>query len=78
MPLPKPGDWNRIEVSHEEGENGKYFLSLNLEDKKMCREEIATNVFASLTDVGIKSGFSRFIFNSRHGLIRQLVILDKK
>ena len=74
MPLPKPGDWNRIEVSHEEGEEGKYFLSLTLEDKKMCREEMATNVFASLTDVGIKSGFSRFIFNSRHGLIRQLVV----
>ena len=75
MPLPKPGDWNRIEVSHEEGEEGKYFLSLTLEDKKMCREEMATNVFASLTDVGIKSGFSNYY---QHGLIRQLVVLDKK
>ena len=74
-PLPKPGDWNRIEVSHEEGEGGKYFLSLTLEDKKMCREEMATNVFASLTDVGIKSGYSPY---TQHGLIRQLVVLDKK
>ena len=75
MPLPKPGDWNRLEVSHEEGEEGKYFLSLTLEDKKMCREEMATNVFASLTDVGNKSGFSNYY---QHGLIRQLVVLDKK
>ena len=74
VPCPSQGDWNRIEVSHEEGD-GKYFLSLTLEDKRMCREEMATNVFASLTDVGIKSGYSPY---TQHGLIRQLVVLDKK
>ena len=68
-------DQERTKETEEEGEEGRYFLSLTLEDKKMCREEMATNVFASLTDVGIKSGYSPY---TQHGLIRQLVVLDKK
>ena len=77
-------EWSRIEITHEEGEEGRYFLSLSVNDSQPRRMAgYGPNVgrSGSIDDVKIV-GFPQAEGDHREGfkypLIRGLVVLGKQ
>ena len=83
--LPRTPEWSRIEITHEEGEEGRYFLSLSVNGKQPRRwgAGYGLNVGQSgnIDDVKIV-GFPGDAWQScegfKHPLIRGLVVLGKQ
>ena len=81
--LPRTPEWSRIEITHEEGEEGRYFLSLSVNGKQPRRwgAGYGLNVGQSgnIDDVKIvgfpQDAWERVI---KYPLIRGLVVLGKQ
>ena len=81
--LPRTPEWSRIEITHEEGEEGRYFLSLSVNGRQSRRMEAGYghNVGQSgnIDDVKIvgfpQDAWERVI---KYPLIRGLVVLGKQ
>ena len=72
--LPTVGEWTRIEIGHEAGENGSFFLSLTVGGKMLGIVQVPTPRFGrGFANVRIGIGHSR----SQPGFIRRLVVLEK-
>ena len=75
--LPELGEWTRIEISHEEEEEGKYFLSLTVGGREVGREEVADPQLRELTDAKVTIGHTDREL-TQPGFIRRLVVLEKQ
>ena len=71
--IAKVGEWTRIEMTHEEEEDGKYFLFMSVEGKVVGKEEVSIPRM-ELADVQVTS-FSYDGIPS--GILRRLVVLEK-
>ena len=72
--LPPVGEWTRIEIGHEGGENGTYFLSLTVGGKMLGRVQVPSPRYGrGFTNVRIGIGHGR----SQPGFIRRLVLLER-
>ena len=69
----KIAEWTRIEMTHEEEEDGKYFLFLSVDGKVVGKEEVSIPRM-ELADVQVTS-FSYDGIPS--GILRRLVVLQK-
>ena len=74
--LPKVGEWTRIEFGHEKVDE-KYFLSLSLGGREVGRKEVTNPELRKLTDIQVCIG-DQIQEHSQPGLIRRLVILEKR
>ena len=75
--LPELGEWTRIEISHEEEEEGKYFLSLTVGGREVGREEVADPQLRELIDAKVTIGHTDREL-TQPGFIRRLVVLEKQ
>ena len=68
--IAKVGEWTRIEITHEEEEDGKYFLFMSVEGKVVGKEEVSIPRM-ELADVHVSS------YGYGGGILRRLVVLEK-
>ena len=68
--IAKVGEWTRIEITHEEEEDGKYFLFMSVEGKVVGKEEVAIPRMER-ADVHVSS------YGYGGGILRRLVVLEK-
>ena len=69
-----PHKWNRIEISHEREEDGKYTLAMAVGGKEVGRVGLEHPLLSNLEDVKIYLGSEEY---SQDGAIRGLIVLDK-
>ena len=72
--LPKVGEWTRIEIGYEKGENGKLFLTFTVGGKMLATMDYLGGF--EFTDVRIGIGANHQDFQP--GFIRRLVVLEKE
>ena len=72
--LPKVGEWTRIEIGYEKGENGKLFLTFTVGGKMLATMDYLGGF--EFTDVRIGIGVNHQDFQP--GFIRRLVVLEKE
>ena len=71
--LPKVGEWTRIEIGHEVGEDGRYFLTFTVGGEMLGRTGLDWT--REMSDVSISIGIK--VEDSQPGIIRRLVVLEK-
>ena len=69
------GEWTRIEITHEEEEDGKYFLFMSVEGKVVGKEEVSIPRKMELADVHVSSFAG--VGCIQRGILRRLVVLEK-
>ena len=74
--LPKVGEWTRVEIGHEKVDE-KYFLALSVGGREVGRKEVTDPELRKLTDVEVCIGHPTEQ-HSQPGLIRRLVVLEKR
>ena len=47
------GEWNRIQITHEEGEGGNFFVSLSVEEEELAKLDVGILEQDEFTDVQI-------------------------
>ena len=72
--LPKVGEWTRIEIGYEKGEDGKFFLTFTVGGKMLATMDYLGDF--EFTDVRIGIGANHQDFQP--GFIRRLVVLEKE
>ena len=73
--IAKVGEWTRIEITHEEEEDGKYFLFMSVEGKVVGKEEVSIPRKMELADVHVSSFAG--VGCIQRGILRRLVVLQK-
>ena len=68
--LPKPFEWTRIEIGHEEND-GKYLITFSVGGKEVGRQEVDDENLRKLEDVDLMIGSFR-------GIARGLFVLEKQ
>ena len=72
--LPPVGEWTRIEIGHEAGENGTYFLFVTVGGQMLGRVQVPSpRNGRGFPNVRIGIGHGK----SQPGLIRRLVVLER-
>ena len=71
---PRSKEWYRIEITHEEGEDGKYYISFSVNGKKSERKPVGF-MMEIIDDVKITSGGRVPHEALQPGLIRGVVVL---
>ena len=68
------GEWNRIEITHEEGENGNFFLSLSVGNRELGKMDVGILEQENFSDVQLYLGS-----NGHHSLAftRRLLFIEK-
>ena len=74
--LPKNKEWYRLEITQEEEEDSKYYISFSVNGKESDRREVSF-MPEILYDVKITSGGKVPSEAIQPGLIRRLVVLEK-
>ena len=73
--IAKVGEWTRIEMTHEEEEDGKYFLFMSVDGRVVGKEEVAIPRKMELADVHVSSFAG--VGCIQRGILRRLVVLQK-
>ena len=79
--LPELGEWTRIEISHEEEECGKYFISFSVGGKQMGKREVDDYQLRNLRGVKLNTGAMDGMADpppSQPGFIKGLIALEKQ
>ena len=73
----KIGEWNRIEITHDEGEDGRFFLSLSVGEKELGQMGLGVMEQEKFTNVEI--GFAYSIDNAPPDFpsIRRFLVIEK-
>ena len=74
-PLPKVGEWTRIEISHEE-EDGKFSFVFSVGGTEIGREE-SNNVFSELLNEEPSLKIDLGNSDRQPGFVRGLVVVEK-
>ena len=73
----KIGEWNRIEITHDEGEDGRFFLSLSVGERELGQMDLGVMEQEKFTNVEIGFAYSVDDVPPDFPSIRRFLVIEK-